>query len=1335
MGEFGISGLIKDGELEKLEQLDSKLIKIKSSYVDVAKELAKGMKMEIETPKDLDKLLAIYSTQVATAEKANTEFNVTIEKQKKVLLDVADNLQKQTAAGNLSAKEMKQLTDTNAKNAAALEKVAKAELAVSKAQSAGRTSKRNAIVTEEERNRIINEAIKLSNKQVHSITEAELANKQLRQAVKLLRDTDEGYTTTLGKLNSTIGVNTDYVKRNSDRYTQQKMTIGAYREEMKAAWIELRRGNDAMKNFGIVAKGFGGVVKSNVVGGINEVRVGVSSMIKGMVGAQAIIGGFQKLVGLIKSGVQSVIDFEAANSKLGAILGTTSKNIRDLTTDAQRLGATTKYTASQATALQVELAKLGFSKTEILQSTEYVLKFAQATGAELPEAAALAGASLRMFNADTSETERYVSAMAVATTKSALSFSYLQTAMPIVGPVAKAFNFTIEDTLALLGKLADSGFDASMAATATRNVFLNLADSGGKLAKALGGPVKTLPDLVAGLKKLKEQGIDLNTTLELTDKRSVAAFNAFLTASDKIVPLREQITGVSKELADMAEEMGNNVQGAIYTLSSAWESLMLSFSNGTGPAKDFINWVASRIREIANLLKDPEQRANDDDNKLQLSAQKEVQTKMETQELEFQVRIEKLKKDYRKKYLDEGLNEEQANAKAIEEAQINAAKEALVELSLIKGRQKEVYNEDLKNLEKAKGIYTQSLKDWEENGALLGVNFKNTFAKIFNYETDEIKNVNKAFIDFANIKMDVVKAEEYNKALDQTIEKMKNIINPKEESTNTINILTDKEKRELEKAAKERLRIREAMQQSELELMDEGLQKELAKIAFSYAKRIASVKGHSDEEQKTRENLAKKMQQELGDYEVDYYLNKEKQIITDKLSIVEKGTDEEFNLKLSLLNIQEEAEKEAAIRKNEDLLAIEEKYALKRQELQENQAQVRIKAISENAAAEQIMRDQQYQAEILALEKEFALKGNRATDSDIAEYEERKYQLTKEYSLKTVEAAIDALEMELKASADGSDERSKLAEELQRKKAELANKEAELEIEAINRVNEEDEKSKKKRIENLQQWLQVASDAIGAIGDLAGSLYDGQITKIEDEQDANDEAYDRTIERIENQAEAGVLSEEQAEIRKRAAKEKTEQKNRELEKKKQELARKQAIWDKATSIAQAGIATALAITKALPNFILAAIVGAMGAIQVATIAATPIPAYAEGTKDGSHPGGKALVGDGGKREVVMYKGMAWITPDTPMLIDLPKGAQVFPDVDELSPVDWQNNSFAPMFSFLKNREKGSGTTIHNDYSGLERRVDMTNNLLMQSIKQQRRDAYNKDFELYKLRNL
>ena len=204
-----------------------------------------------------------------------------------------------------------------------------------------------------------------------------------------------------------------------------------------------------------------------------------------------------------------------------------------------------------------------------------------------------------------------------------------------------------------------------------------------------------------------------------------------------------------------------------------------------------------------------------------------------------------------------------------------------------------------------------------------------------------------------------------------------------------------------------------------------------------------------------------------------------------------------------------------------------------------------------------------------------------------------------------------------------------------------------------------------------------------------------------------------------------------------AAKSLTEAKNAELEKQKQEMARKQAIWEKATSVAQAGIATALAITEALPNIPLSIVIGAMGAIQVATILATPIPSYADGTKGNDrHPGGTALVGDAGKHEVIMYSGKAWITPDAPTLVDIPKGAQVFPDVDKVDisnfdMPDWDFPTFSPTYF----ASSSGDTIVFNDYSRLEKRVDRTNLLLMKSLKMQRQDASNRDFELYKLSKL
>ena len=338
------------------------------------------------------------------------------------------------------------------------------------------------------------------------------------------------------------------------------------------------------------------LLTENFKKGTNQVQAMFAKLKGSVLGFAAVIG-----VGgaSLRSFINTTADFEASVSKLSAILGKTPGQIKELTDNAKKLGETTRYTAAEATNLQTELAKLGFTKNEILSATESVLKFAQATDAGLADAATLAGAALRMFGAEASESKRYVSAMSIATTKSALSFAYLRDALPTVGPVAKAFNFTIEDTLALLGKLSDSGFDASSAATATRNILLNLADSNGKLAKSLGGSVNTLPDLISGLQKLRDEGVDLNTTLQLTDKRSVAAFNAFLQSADKIVPLREAITGVEGDLDQMAATMENNIKGAAAGLASAWEAIMIKLSESTnGPLKSIIEAFTSLLRGL-----------------------------------------------------------------------------------------------------------------------------------------------------------------------------------------------------------------------------------------------------------------------------------------------------------------------------------------------------------------------------------------------------------------------------------------------------------------------------------------------------------------------------------------------------------------------------------------------------------------------------------------------------------------------------------------------------------------------------------------------------------------
>jgi len=92
--------------------------------------------------------------------------------------------------------------------------------------------------------------------------------------------------------------------------------------------------------------------------------------------------------------------------------------------------------------------------------------------------------------------------------------------------------------------------------------------------------------------------------------------------------------------------------------------------------------------------------------------------------------------------------------------------------------------------------------------------------------------------------------------------------------------------------------------------------------------------------------------------------------------------------------------------------------------------------------------------------------------------------------------------------------------------------------------------------------------------------------------------------------------------------------------------RKAAIFDKAVSITQATAQTALGVTRALGstipplNFILAALVGAAGALQIATIASAPIPEFWKGTD--YSPEGLAWIAERGREAIISPSGDAEI---------------------------------------------------------------------------------------------
>ena len=381
-------------------------------------------------------------------------------------------------------------------------------------------------------------------KQEKQLQKLEASGKQNTDTYKKLQSSVEQNRQKQSQLGAELTRNQNIIDRNSNKVAQ--FTSSLKTNEMTMQQLR-ERARQLQRQLDVTSKSASPEtyrklqneleLTEKAMGKLSERQKSLSFIFNTMWGglsANIVSKGLNNTISAFTQAVSTITSFEAANASLAAVLGTTQDGIFRLTDDAKRLGETTEYSAAQVTQMQTELAKLGFNQQEILDATEYILQFATATGADIPSAAKLAGASLLAFGMDATETQRAVSAMAVATTKSALDFSYLETSMSTIAPVAKAFGFTIEDTTALLGTLANAGFDASSAATATRNILLNLANSGGKLAEALGQPVTSLDELVPALNQLQQQGISLAEALDLTDKRSVSAFETFLHGADSI---------------------------------------------------------------------------------------------------------------------------------------------------------------------------------------------------------------------------------------------------------------------------------------------------------------------------------------------------------------------------------------------------------------------------------------------------------------------------------------------------------------------------------------------------------------------------------------------------------------------------------------------------------------------------------------------------------------------------------------------------------------------------------------------------------------------------------
>lgn len=311
---------------------------------------------------------------------------------------------------------------------------------------------------------------------------------------------------------------------------------------------------------------------------------------------------------VLTSAIRTMADFSQAMSTVKAISEATEEQFISLSEAAQNLGATTRFTATQAAEGMIFLARTGFTANEVLATITDTLKLAQAGALELGRAADIASNVLKGFGLEVEQMGRVVDVLAKTANSANTTVEQLGDAMSFAAPAAKAIGVEVELAAAAIGVLGDAAIPASRAGTGLRQIFIKLLDPTSKAKKAIEGMGISVDDvniqargLIPVLELLREKNIGLSEAAALVGVRQATALLILKDSVGKLKELNQENINAAGTANRVATVMDDNLNGALLRVRSAFESIILSLgqAGGEGSLRTILERIATLFRLIA----------------------------------------------------------------------------------------------------------------------------------------------------------------------------------------------------------------------------------------------------------------------------------------------------------------------------------------------------------------------------------------------------------------------------------------------------------------------------------------------------------------------------------------------------------------------------------------------------------------------------------------------------------------------------------------------------------------------------------------------------------------
>lgn len=439
-------------------------------------------------------------------------------------------------------------------------------------------------------------------------------------------------------------------------------------------------------------------------------------------------------------------------------------------------------------------------------------------------------------------------------------------------------------------------------------------------------------------------------------------------------------------------------------------------------------------------------------------------------------------------------------------------------------------------------------------------------------------------------------------------------------------------------------------------IMKDGIEKELKMNAENFKRQIEDLQRNGELTKELKNNLLKAEQLEVDKIKKNYQVKDLNDAIkADELILenMKRSGESTLSFEKELLKKRMEAE----ILAGADRIETQLKYQYLSTDLETQDAEKRAELFAKNLNKEVEALKAGYSEKELELKRQFA---NGLISRE--EYEKQLKQIQDKAAYEANAKTIELLKKQLDISGLSADKKAEISKQIS--DLQIANENAVLNatIATNNEKVKSDQDAAKKREDIAKQLVDATLELFGSIADFQAQKSENRIAELEKEFEKSNEIFEAQQEQLDG----AIMSEENRKAKQIELDQRKAASDKAINDKIMAEKIKMAKWDKAQSIIQAIIATAMSILNsskmgfplAIPFIALAA---ATGAVQVATIASQPLPAYEKGTDN--HPGGLSLWGEKRPEVAVLPGGQTFIA-ENPTITNFDAGTKIYKSVSD-----------------------------------------------------------------------